>query len=388
MKTLEKVLNQLESIHTRLKFSLPEKIRPLYDQINIENIRDVIVYGSRGVGKTTFLLYKSINKNFLYFSADNPIVSSLPLFDLVEYIYSQGYEGVVIDEIYFANDWSQHLKAIYDSFPDRYIWVSGSSNLILRDSVADLSRRFSKHRIPMLSFREYLAITEGVILEPVDIFNLKLQLFKDLKGINILKVFKDYISSGIRPFFVEGDYCIRLKGIIEKSIFHDVPFFVSSIQENHLRLMNSIIGHLILSPVPTINVSKMCSQWHVSKEKLYNLLYVMEYAEIIKIIRKKKEKTRTFSKGSKIFIYDPSVYYCFEGNKGTAREAFIAFALSEKYRVYASENEKEYDFLVEDYKIEVGGKNKKPKKADIVLSDDIEFPVRNKIPLWLAGMVF
>jgi hypothetical protein len=61
---------------------------------------------------------------------------------------------------------------------------------------------------------------------------------------------------------------------------------------------------------------------------------------------------------------------------------------SEKYKVFCSEKEEHYDFLIDNKKIEVGGKNKKLKKADFVLKDDIEIPLRNNIPLWMAGTIY
>ena len=39
-------------------------------------------------------------------------------------------------------------------------------------------------------------------------------------------------------------------------------------------------------------------------------------------------------------------------------------------------------------RIEVGGKNKKAKQSDFVIKDDIEFPLRNNIPLWIAGAIY
>jgi predicted AAA+ superfamily ATPase len=388
MNEINKVVEQLEVIHSRLKLNIPERKRPIYNQININNTRDVIIYGSRGVGKTTFLLLKSLNKNFLYFSADNPLTYPYSLYEISETAFLKGYDGVIIDEVHFAKDWEINLKAIYDSFPDKFIWVSGSSNLALKTSKADLSRRFVNYKIPMLSFREYLYLTEGIELEPINPFDFDISILKKLKDKNILYLFQRYISNGIRPFFVEGNYCERLEGILEKSIFFDVPFFVPSVQDNHLRIMNAVIGHLLLSPVPTINISKMCSQWHISKEKLYNLLFVMENSEILKIVRKKKDKKHHFTKGAKIFLSDPSMYYCFGGNTGTVREAFVVFSLSEKFKIYASEKEKEYDYEVNGIKIEVGGKSKKPKKADFVISDNLDIPVGNRIPLWLIGLIY
>lgn len=72
----------------------------------------------------------------------------------------------------------------------------------------------------------------------------------------------------------------------------------------------------------------------------------------------------------------------------SAREAFACFALGERYQVVASANEKEYDFLVDDKKVEIGGKAKGIKNADFILCDDIDFPVKNCIPFWMTSMVF
>ncbi|RMG03077.1 MAG: ATP-binding protein, partial [Nitrospirae bacterium] len=41
---------------------------------------------------------------------------------------------------------------------------------------------------------------------------------------------------------------------------------------------------------------------------------------------------------------------------------------------------------IDGMKIEVGGRSKKGKSADFVISDELELPVRERIPLWLLGM--
>lgn len=239
----------------------------------------------------------------------------------------------------------------------------------------------------MFSFREYLYLTKGVMIEPVDLFNIDKSIFNKLKNINVLKSFNDYLTEGIRPFFIEGEYCLRLKGILEKSIYNDIPFYVPSVQDNHLKLVNAIIGHLLTSPVPTLNVSGMCIEWGVSKEKLYNLAITMEQSELIRIIKKEGQHHK-YSKGAKISLSDPSCYYCFNGNIGSAREAFVSFALSERYNITACRNESNCDYIVNDKTIEVGGKSKSAKNADYVIMDNIDVPFGNKIPLWIAGMVF
>ncbi|MCX7786516.1 MAG: AAA family ATPase [Spirochaetes bacterium] len=385
---IEQVIDEIELRTERLKQFLPSRKRLYFKEIPLSSVRGALVYGLRGVGKTTFLLetlVRSIDP-FLYLSADHPRMASLPLYDVVQGIFKRGYKGVVIDEVHHAHRWSAHLKALYDDYPDRTLWISDSSNIILRKAVADLSRRFVQFRIPLLSFREYLYLEKGLECEKADPFEGWKQVVKEVRDLNVLKLFQDYIQEGIRPFYAEGEYCARLKGLLEKSIYHDIPFYVSSIQENHLKVMNAIVGHLLDSPVPTLNVSGMCSEWELGKEKLYQLLHVMEQSELIHIVRKSRKPNGT--RGAKIFLSDPSLYSCFRGNRGSAREAFVVMCLRERFDIYASPDEQSCDFVVDGRKVEVGGKRKVHKDADFVLSDEIDVPVGNRIPLWLLGFLW
>jgi len=385
---LNEIIDRLELTSERLRHYVPPRKRLFFKTIPIDQARGALIYGLRGVGKTTFLL-DTLNrspKRLLYVSVDHPVLAAVPLYEVVSAIFQRGYEGVLVDEVHHAHRWSQHIKALYDDYPSHTIWISDSSNVILRTAVSDLSRRFLQFRIPLLSLREYLYLTEGLELEPVDPFHPDSALLKSLKGVNVLQLFHRYFQEGLRPIFLEGEYCARLKYLVEKSIYYDIPFSLPSFQGNHLLVMNAILGHLINAPAPSLNISGMCSQWGIGKEKLYHLLYVMEQSELLHVVRKKN--TSAFSKGSKLFLSDPSIYSCFGGNLGTAREAFIVMSLREKFPVICGSDEEEYDFLVGPYKVEVGGKRKTPKGSDYILSDNIDIPIRNRIPLWVVGMAF
>lgn len=384
---MKELISHIEQTYERIKLFVPERKRPFFNTLNVQNVRAFLLYGPRGVGKTTFLIDVIKDRNFLYFSADNLKIHSYGLYDIVKEIFAQGYDGVVIDEIHFSNNWSVHLKNLYDDYPHKYIWISDSSNIILQKGIADLSRRFVQFRIPLLSFREYIYLSEGFYFETANPFLEYHELTQIIKRVNILKLFKDYITNGVRPIFFEGYYYNRLQSILEKSIYHDIPFYVPSIQENHLQLMNAIISHLLFSPIPTINVSRMCSQWGVSKEKLYSLLSVMSKSELINVVMK-KNSAQVFSKGEKIFLCDPSMYHCFGGDMGSAREAFIVFSLKEKFQVFASGDETKCDYLIDNITIEVGGKSKKNKRADFVIKDDLDVPYKNSIPLWMIGFMY
>ncbi|TYB87858.1 MAG: ATP-binding protein [Kosmotoga sp.] len=378
----------LSLIQERNLQKLPRRLRPFYERIKFKN-RAILIFGPRGVGKTTFILSRIKNKSIFYLSTDNPLVSAVSLWDLGNAIFMKGYDGIAIDEVHYSKDWSIHLKALYDAFPDKIIWASDSSNLTLRHGIADLSRRFSRIEIPLMSFREYLALKEGVILPVINPLSPDRKLIKKtMDSAKILYTFQNFMEEGFRPVFLEWDYQEQTMNIIEKTLHGDIPFFVPQITNIHFRLMNAIVGYLAMSKIPTINVEGLCNEWGISKVKLYQLLHVMDATGLIRIIYHKND-TKTFSKGAKIFLADPSFYSVLGGEIGTRREAFVVAAFSNAgKKVFASKNEEAGDFLVDGAVIEVGGKNKSKKKADYVIRDNIDLPNRNIIPLWLLGFMY
>jgi hypothetical protein len=385
---LDSTLEILSLIQERKLQKLPEKLRLFYER-NEQKNRAVLIFGPRGVGKTTFMLSRIKNKKIFYLSADNPLVSAVSLWDLGNAIFMKGYEGIAIDEVHYAKDWSIHLKALYDSFPDKIIWASDSSSLVLRHGIADLSRRFSKVEIPLMSFREYLALKEGVILPVIDPLSPDKKLVKKaMDSVNILFAFQNFMEEGFRPIFLEWDYRQQILNIIEKTLHGDIPFFVPQITDIHFRLMNAIVGYLSMSKIPTINVEGMCNEWGIGKAKLYQLLHVMDATGLIRIIYREND-TKTYSKGAKIFLSDPSFYSVLGGEIGTRREAFVVAAFSNAgKKVFASKNEEAGDFLVNGSVIEVGGKSKAKKSADYVIRDNTDLPHKNIIPLWLLGFMY
>jgi len=151
--------------------------------------------------------------------------------------------------------------------------------------------------------------------------------------------------------------------------------------------MRAVVSHLALAVIPTINIDSMCSEWSLGKEKLHQLLGVLEHLEIIRMIRYQKDRRR-MSKGAKLFLADPTIYSVLNGNKGSRREALVcAFLAMSGRKVAASENETLCDFVADDFTIEVGDAGKKRKKADWVIRDDTDRPSLKSLPLWSLAMM-
>jgi len=349
----------------------------------------MVFSGTRGVGKSTFLLNLIKNQKILYISADLPFIQTVSLFDLGKEAFALGYEGIAVDEVHYARDWSLHLKALYDSFPRHKIYASDSSSSILRSGYGDLSRRFLNVNIPLLSFREYIYFQKGKLFPTMDLFGSHEEKEKKiLKEINILDLFQNYLKSGLRPIFLEGDYQSRILGIIEKTIYSDIPFFVPSIVDNNFRLMNAILAYLAQSPIPSLSIRSLCKEWNIGAEKLYKLLTIMENVGLIRVIRKVND-FKGYSTGEKIFLFDPSLYWALEGNLGNVREAFfVAMVQESSQKLWASPDEKKGDFMVGGKLVEIGGKNKSQKKSDLVFRDGLDFSSGPVKALWTTGFLY
>ena len=364
-------------------------VRPFLSSHLLTGSRTSLVIGPRGTGKTTLLIHgcKALPRS-LYISADHPLVANISLWELGDLAFRSGYEGIAIDEIHHSADWPQHLKALYDSYPQKRIWASDSSSLQLRSAIADLSRRYPLVKMPLLSFREYLFMKEGLSLDPFNPLKEPEKAEEVVRQVNVLAHFKEYQKNGMRPIFIEGKYHERLLNIIEKTIFTDIPLLLPRVQDNYLRLMKSILGHLVTSSIPTLNIDNLCTKWSIGKDKLYELMNSLEHVRLLNIVRKENDN-KTLNKGEKILLHDSSMYSALGGNIGNSREAYIvSMSLEAGMDIFASSNEQHADFILEGIPIEVGGKNKKPKSAQYVVRDDIDRPTGKAIPLWCFGFYY
>ena len=188
------------------KISLDIK-RYLYDKINWD-LKSIGILGQRGNGKTTMML-QYIKENYLhndkalYISLDNPYMQSQNLYQFAKEFEQYGGEVLLIDEVHKYDDWSTHVKNIYDSLDIRVIF-SGSSILQIEKQNADLSRRTIIYHLENLSFKEYLEFTgvkkfDTYCLE--DILKNHKSIASDIKNdIKPLMYFKEYLQYGSYPF--------------------------------------------------------------------------------------------------------------------------------------------------------------------------------------------
>ena len=394
MNSPYEILDSLRIVQARLEDSLKTPARPwrggtVRAGSAVLKDKSLLLYGPRGVGKTTFLVREAKARGAVYLSMDHPALANLSVYNVAEALFQRGVMQVCLDEIHYAAHWSEDLKALYDAWPDRSIWASGSDSLLLSSGIGDLSRRYISVVMPFLSFREFLVLKGYQDFGVRDPFSTDTAWVSDVMAAgNILGLFETYLSSGLRPLFMEGEdrYAARILQVVQKTLEADIPRIVPAVTQNHFSLMNAVLGYLSQTNIPVVQVNSLCREWNVGKEKLYALLQAMEQTGLIRIVRKASDHAAR-SIGAKLFLADPSLYPALSGKEGNAREAFVACALhSAGHRVQAANNEREADFLVDNVsQVEIGGSRKARKKADFVIRDGADYPVPGVIPLWMMG---
>ena len=111
----------------------PSVRRILMDEINW-NDRLIGIKGSRGVGKTTFLLDYArefyVNLNHFYFTERT-------LVDFATEFHQKGGKVLLIDQVFKYSDWSKELRYCYEHLPNLQIVFSGSSVMRLKEENPD-----------------------------------------------------------------------------------------------------------------------------------------------------------------------------------------------------------------------------------------------------------
>ena len=373
-------------------------VRYLHDEIDW-NSRLIAILGTRGVGKTTLLLQHiklaDAVPSSLYVTADDLYFSRNTLVGLAQQFYQQGGKYLYIDEIHKYKGWSQEIKNIYDKFPELHVVYTGSSILDLEKGGADLSRRKIEYKLPGLSFREYVNISQGLNLPAYtleDILAGKVQFpYKDLRP---LQLFTQYLHEGYFPFFQEDHYNLRVQGIIKQTIETDIPIFaemeIASVQKLR-KLMYVLSQSVPFKP----NYSKLSADLDIRRNTLPQYMLYLEKAGLISTLREKAAGMKILEKVEKIYLQNPNFAYALSPNNadiGSIRETIFFAWLQERYFISSS---KVADFEVEEYVFEVGGRKKGqaqiasvPQGKGFIVKDDVERAVGNIIPLWMFGFVY
>jgi predicted AAA+ superfamily ATPase len=303
-----------------------------------------------------------------------------------------------IDEVHHYADWSQNLKNIYDNYPDLNIVYTGSSMLEIDNSKVDLSRRQTVYQLSGLSFREYLKFEDIMSLAPISLETLVNQHLKYAMEITaktkILPLFEKYLQHGYYPFYKEAgeDFFSRLKEVAALVIDSDLPA-VEDVEYATVEKAKKMLMILAARVPFTPNISQLCKELETTRDLGLRLLYALDRAALLGLLTSEIKNYKQLSKPDKVYLNNSNLMYALTPrvDKGNLRETFFYNQTSAVSSVVLPKNG---DFFVDGkYLFEVGGKSKtfeqiKDLPDSYLAIDDVEFGHKNRIPLWMFGLLY
>jgi len=378
--------------------------RYLWNEINWSN-RLIAITGARGVGKTTFLLqyiketYKDSLEDVLYASLDNLYFTKTTLTELTDNFVKHGGKYLFLDEVHKYPDWSIEIKNIYDNYPQLKIVITGSSAINILQGRSDLSRRMIIYKMNGLSFREFLEFKYGIIkpvLQLTDLLNNANEICNTINSeMKPHKYFEEYLQTGYYPYFKEDEqnYFQRIEQTVNEIIETDLPKIehINYSTIYNIRRLMAIIAQIVpFKP----NILKISQQIGISRESFLKYIHWLAKAELLMILDSDTYGISKMNKPDKIYLNNTNLMYSLSEtsvNAGTIRETFFFNQLKVYYKVSYTEIG---DFLIDNkYLFEIGGKNKTNKQIAgvenaYIAAQNIEYPYRNTIPVWLFGFVY
>jgi predicted AAA+ superfamily ATPase len=391
----EKIL--LNNLNTDFK-------RYLYDKVDF-SVQMMAIVGARGVGKTTLLLQKLQelknkfpNNHSLYFSFDLPFVSTIDLFEFAGEFQKKGGRYLLLDEIHKYKNFSTHLKAIYDVYPNLKVLFTGSCATSILNAQADLSRRVVLHNLYGLSYREFLEISieeklESYTLEDM-LENSSIIVDELMTKFKPLEHWDEYLRMGYYPFAFndQENFLGLLYNTINLTIEIDLVN-LGLIKPESIGKLKKLLTIICQSDPFSINITKVASLSELSRNSIYRYLMHLHRGELLNIVNNNKKGLAKLAKPDKVYLNNTNQLFamCNEHKIGTIRETFFANQVGNVHFITSSDKG---DFIVDNkYTFKVGGKNKSFKQIKdmensyLVIDDD--FIVNDKkIPLWLFGFLY
>ena len=184
--------------------------RLLMDEIDWSH-RLIGIKGSRGVGKTTFLLQYAKerfgkDRSCLYINFNNLYFTEHSLVEFTKRFYEQGGRTLMIDQTFKYENWSKELRICYDSFPELQIIFSGSSVMRLMEENKDIHDVVQVYNLRGFSFREFINLKTGLDIRSYSLDEIladHLHINKEIrKKVKPMDYFQDYLEFGFYPFFL------------------------------------------------------------------------------------------------------------------------------------------------------------------------------------------
>ena len=372
--------------------------RGLMDEIDWSD-RLIGIKGTRGVGKTTFLLQYAKEKfgtdrSCLYINMNNFYFSQCSLVDFARKFVEDGGKVLLIDQVFKYANWSRDLRACYDRFPDLSIVFTGSSVMRLKEENPELSGIAKVYYLRGLSFREFLNLQSGNNFQPYTLQNILKnheQIAQNiLEKINPLDYLQDYLHHGFYPFFLEKrNFSENLLKTMNMMIEVDI-LLIKQIEQKYLSKIKKLLYLLAVDGPVAPNISQLAMEIQTSRATVMNYIKYLADARLINMVYPKGEEFP--KKPAKLMMHNSNLMYAVYPVKVREQDVLDTFFLNTMYKDHKLYmGDKGSSFLVDDeLRFRVCTENCKFKNNPEVYYaiHRMEQGEGNLIPLWLFGFLY
>ena len=372
--------------------------RDLMDEIDW-NDRLIGIKGTRGVGKTTFLLQYAKEKfgtdhSCLFINMNNFYFSKYTLVEFAAEFVKRGGKVLLIDQVCKYPEWSHDLRACYEMFPTLKIIFTGSSVMRLKEENPELSGIAKVYYLRGFSFREYLNLQSGNCFRAYtlqEILENHEQIAKTiLRNVKPLDYFQDYLHHGFYPFFLEKrNFSENLLKTMNMMIEVDI-LLIKQIELKYLSKIKKLLYLLAVDGPVAPNVSQLATEIQTSRATVMNYIKYLADARLINMVYPKGEEFP--KKPSKLMLHNTNLMYSIYPVKVEEQDVLDTFFMNTLYKDHKLyKGDKGTSFMVDNglhFRICAEGCKFKNNPTVYYALLKLELGHGNMIPLWLFGFLY
>jgi hypothetical protein len=372
--------------------------RALMDEIDWKQ-RLIGIKGSRGVGKTTFLLqyakehFAPRDKRCLYINMNNFYFQGKTLFQFAQEFQQAGGQVLLIDQVFKQPDWSHELRLIYNRIPRLRVVFTGSSVMRLKDENPELNGIVDSYNLRGFSFREYLNLMTGENFKAYsirEIQNRHERIAQEvLAKVDPLEHFRNYLHHGYYPFFLENsNFSENLLKTMNMMIEVDI-LLIKQIDLKYLSKIKKLLYLLATGGTGAPNVSQLASDMQTSRATVMNYIKYLSDARLLNMIYRHGDEFP--KKPSGLYLHNTNLMYAMTPGKiddETLMETFFQNALWGRHKVEAGDRSS--TFIVDGkQRFRICLEHPKRKNTDVLYAlSGIAEGAEQEIPIWVYGFLY
>ena len=375
--------------------------RTLMDEIDWSD-RMIGIKGTRGVGKTTFLLqyakehFHTGDRQCLYVNMNNFYFQGRSMVDFAGEFYRRGGKVLLVDQVFKRSDWSQELRRCYDLYPGLKIVFTGSSVMRLKEENPELNAIVKSYNLRGFSFREFLNLQTGLSMKPYtldEILTGHEQIAKMiLPKVSPMKYFQDYLHHGFYPFYQEQrNYSENLLKTMNMMIEVDI-LLIKQIELKYLTKIKKLFYQLAVEGTIAPNVSMLAQEIETSRATVMNYIKYLADARHINMIYPEGQSFP--KKPTKVMMHNTNLMYAIYPIKVDKQEVMETFFVNSMWKDHKV-NQRLHDntFVVDgDLKFKVTDatavRKTRVSNDTYYIRYNTEIGFGNQIPLWMLGFLY